>query len=54
MEYTRAVEHIVDGVTVTGLPLDRVVASKCATNRAKDISALPALEATLRARDSES
>ena len=51
-EYARAIEHTVDGVAVTVLPLDRVVASKRATNRAKDISALPALEATLRARDS--
>lgn len=47
-----AIEHTVDGVAVTVLPVDRVVASKRATNRAKDISALPALEATLRARDS--
>lgn len=52
VEYGRAVEHVIDGVPVTVLPLERVVASKRATNRAKDAAALPALEATLRARDS--
>lgn len=51
-EYARAVEHVVDGVPLMVLPLDRVIASKRATNRAKDLSALPALEATLRARES--
>jgi hypothetical protein len=52
VEYARAVEHTVDEVAVSVLPLDRVLASKRATNRPKDIAALPALEATLRARDS--
>ena len=33
------------------LPLARVMASKRATNRPKDVAAMPALEATLRAHD---
>jgi hypothetical protein len=37
-------------VAVKVLPLERVIASKRATNRLKDIAALPALEATLLAR----
>jgi predicted nucleotidyltransferase len=49
-EYARAIEVVVDGVPVKVLPLGRVVASKRATNRPKDIAALPALEATLKAR----
>ncbi|MBY0492835.1 MAG: hypothetical protein K2Y23_01350 [Cyanobacteria bacterium] len=54
VEYRRAVGHVIDGVPVTVLPLDRVVVSKRATNRAKDAAAIPALEATLRARDQSS
>ncbi len=49
-EYARAREHIVDGVPLAVLPLERVIASKRSTNRPKDRAALPALEATLRAR----
>lgn len=49
-EYARAQEHIVDNVTVAVLPLERVIASKRSSNRPKDRAALPALEATLRAR----
>ncbi len=49
-EYARAGEHIVDGVPLAVLPLERVIASKRSTNRPKDRAALPALEATLRAR----
>ena len=33
------------------LPLERIIVSKRSANRPKDIAALPALEATLRARD---
>jgi hypothetical protein len=50
IEYDRAVIHHVDGVTLRALPLDRIMASKRATNRAKDLAQLPALEATLLAR----
>jgi hypothetical protein len=50
-EYAGAVEREIEGVVVRVLPLDRVIANKRATSRPKDIAALPALEATLRARD---
>lgn len=49
-EYAGAEEHIVDGVSLAVLPLARVIASKRSINRPKDRAALPALEATLRAR----
>jgi predicted nucleotidyltransferase len=52
-EYARAIEHVIDGVPVKVLSLERVIASKRSTNRPKDLAALPALEATVRARDSE-
>lgn len=51
VEYARAVPYDIDGVTVPVLPLERVIASKRATNRPKDAAQLPALEATLLARD---
>jgi hypothetical protein len=50
IEHDRAVTHDVDGVTLRVLPLDRIMASKRATKRAKDLAQLPALEATLLAR----
>lgn len=43
------IEGEVDGVVLRILPLDRVIASKRATHRAKDLAQLPALEATLLA-----
>lgn len=49
-EYARGLDRTVDGVPVRVLPLERVIASKRATNRPKDVAALPALEATLLAR----
>ncbi|HQZ39449.1 MAG TPA: hypothetical protein PLH72_10460 [Vicinamibacterales bacterium] len=49
-EYARAVERTIDGIPIRVLPLERIVASKRATNRPKDLAALPALEATLLAR----
>lgn len=51
-EYTRAVPREIEGVALKVLPLPRIVASKRATNRPKDLAALPALEATLVARES--
>ena len=51
-EYAGAVEIVVDGIPVKALPLERIVASKRSLGRPKDLAALPALEATLRARDS--
>jgi hypothetical protein len=49
-EYEGGVDREIDGITVRVLPLERVIASKRATGRAKDAASLPALEATLRAR----
>jgi hypothetical protein len=51
IEYHRSVEHRVDDVPIRVLPLERIIASKRSTNRPKDIAAIPALEATLRAAD---
>ncbi len=52
-EYARAVDYVVDAVPLKALPLERIIVSKRATNRPKDVAALPALEATLLARDSD-
>lgn len=50
IEYRDALEHSIDGIPVHVLPLERVIASKRATGRPKDLAALPALEATAVAR----
>ncbi len=50
-EYARAIRREIDGVPLQVLPLDRVIMSKRALNRVKDAAQLPALEATLLARD---
>lgn len=49
-EYAGSVVREVDGVRLHVLPLERVIASKRATRRPKDLAALPALEATVAAR----
>ena len=49
-EYARSIEFDIEGVTIRVLPLERVIVSKRASNRAKDAASLPALEATLLAR----
>lgn len=49
-EYDASIEREIEGVVLRILPLERVIASKRATARAKDAASLPALEATLRAR----
>lgn len=49
-EYARARDYDLDGVRVKVLPLDRVIASKRAANRPKDVAQLPMLEAALAAR----
>ncbi len=49
-EYAGSKEHDLDGVRVRALPLDRVIASKRASNRPKDKAQLPILEATLALR----
>jgi hypothetical protein len=48
-EYARSLERVIDGLPLRVLPLDRVVASKRATNRLKDRAVLPVLEAILLA-----
>jgi hypothetical protein len=53
-EYARAHTYEIDSVQVRVLPLDRVIASKRASNRAKDAIALPHLEAALAAREDQS
>jgi hypothetical protein len=50
VEYGRCVEREVEGLLLRVLPLERVIASKRALGRAKDLAQLPALEATLLAR----
>ena len=49
-EYSRAREYDLDGVRVHVLPLERVIVSKRAASRAKDLAQLPLLEAALAAR----
>ena len=49
-EYARAREYDLDGLRVRVLPLARVIVSKRAANRPKDVAQLPLLEATLAAR----
>jgi len=48
-EYGEAVEVTVDGILLRLLPLARIVASKRAAGRKKDLAQLPALEETLAA-----
>lgn len=50
-EYGRAHEYDLDGVRVRVLPLERVIASKVAANRTKDVAQIPHLRATLAARE---
>jgi hypothetical protein len=49
-EFERSRQLDVDGVKIPVLPLERIIVSKRATGRAKDLASLPALEATLAAR----
>ena len=53
VEDERAVTQEVDGITLRIASLDRIIASKRATNRPKDMAQLPVLEATLLARKQE-
>jgi predicted nucleotidyltransferase len=52
-ELGAAADIEVDGVVLKVLPLDRIIASKRATNREKDRMALPALETALAIIDDE-
>jgi hypothetical protein len=44
-EYDQAIECQIDNFVVRLLPLDRIIASKEAAMRSKDVAALPALRA---------
>ena len=50
-EYARARDYEIEGIPVKVLPLERVIASKRAARRPKDLAVLPLLEATLAARE---
>ena len=52
-EIRRAAIVKVGGIPVPVLPLERIIVSKRATGRPKDLSILPALEDALRARAAE-
>jgi hypothetical protein len=54
VEYARSLDRVIDGVTLRVLPLERVIVSKRATNRPKDMAQLPALEATRLAKSEPS
>lgn len=49
-EFAAAISREVDDVRLRVLPLERVIASKRAMMRPKDVAQLPALEATLAAK----
>ena len=49
-EFARTPEIEVDGLRLRVLPLERILASKQFTRRAKDLAQIPAIEATLLAR----
>lgn len=46
-EYAKAIDVHVDGIPLRVLPLERIVVSKRASGRPKDLAALPALEEAL-------
>jgi hypothetical protein len=48
-EYGNTLELEVDGLRLRVLKLERIIASKRATGRAKDLAAIPALEEALAA-----
>jgi predicted nucleotidyltransferase len=48
-EYERAIEVRIDGIPLRVLPLERIVMSKRASARPKDLAALPALEEAIAA-----
>lgn len=48
-EFGRCSEVVIDGVALRLLPVARIIASKRAANRPKDLAAMPSLEALLAA-----
>jgi CO/xanthine dehydrogenase FAD-binding subunit len=53
-EHVRSRRVSVEGIPLRVLPLDRILASKRAANRPKDLAAIPALEEALAATEDES
>jgi hypothetical protein len=53
LEYSRTAEFEVDGVKLRTLTLERILASKRATKRPKDLAQVPALQATIAARPAD-
>jgi hypothetical protein len=53
-EYERSTDYELDGVKARVLPLERVLVSKRAASRAKDLAQVPMLEAALAARQTRS
>jgi len=51
-EYARSHDYEIDGLRVRVLPIERVLASKRAIGRVKDVAQIPLLEAALAARGS--
>jgi len=51
VEYARSHLYEIDGLQVHVLPLERVIASKRAARRPRDLAALPLLEEALRAKE---
>lgn len=49
VEISGARDVEIDGIPLKVLPLERIIASKRASNRAKDLAAIPALEEALAA-----
>jgi hypothetical protein len=54
VEYERSLVLELDGISVRVLPLDRIIASKRAAGRAKDLAVISALEAALAVQRNES
>jgi hypothetical protein len=52
-EYARSRLISVEGLPLRVLPLDRILTSKRAANRPKDLAAIPALEEALAAIEDE-
>jgi predicted nucleotidyltransferase len=52
-EFQNTVEIVIDGIPLRVLSLQRIVASKRATGRKKDIAVIPALEEALAATDDD-
>lgn len=50
-EYLKCIDMTIENISLKVLPLDRIIASKQATNREKDRAVLPILETVLKAKN---